>query len=76
MNPVVKLNLTLSRIRWRSKKPRKLNFYNTALLQQLVENNKAGAKTNLLEIIDSCLLQPGEGSEQIQARRHFVLQCP
>eukprot|EP00090_Calanus_glacialis_P013101 TRINITY_DN21726_c0_g1_i3.p1 TRINITY_DN21726_c0_g1~~TRINITY_DN21726_c0_g1_i3.p1 ORF type:complete len:2006 (+),score=827.87 TRINITY_DN21726_c0_g1_i3:94-6111(+) len=42
-----------------------LDLYNSAL-QQLVKNNKAGAKTNLLEITNSSLFQSGEGSEQIQ----------
>jgi len=42
-----------------------LDLYNSAL-QQLVKNNKAGAKVNLLEITSSHLFQSGEGSEQIQ----------
>ena len=42
-----------------------LDLYNSAL-QQLMKNNKAGAKTNLLEITNSSLFQSGEGSEQIQ----------
>ena len=47
-----------------------LALYNSTL-QQLVKNNKAGAKTYLLEITNSSLFsqaqcRPGEGSEQIQ----------
>ena len=42
-----------------------LELYNSAL-QQLVKKDKAGAKTNLLDITNSSLFQSGEGSEQIQ----------
>ena len=50
-----------------------LALYNTAL-QQLGENNKAGAKTNLLEISTPACCGQVRGVNR--SRKHFVLQCP
>ena len=49
-----------------------LALYNSAL-QQLVKNNKARAKTNLLEITNSSLFQQGRGV--YRSRRQFVTMC-